>query len=299
MYFPFLPLSWTCANNLEEEIRNINLPLSPSKWLYYANFKELPSKQTFLKQLPKSIFLRGLNSFHKKKLSLDHEFLFIGKEALLDLEVNHFSKKSLIDLVRRGKRHGTTSELQHTNESITLLELFKDECSHSHEPQLKYLFSDYFSKNERLFIFGEGGTVWGAIVTSLNSPQKVHTELLLRRKNAPVGIMEALIYDIFTTLKTEGESKYLSLGEVPFVDGNSHINLKNKLILKAGKSLRIVYNYEGLYKFKNKFQPEWRDVFIAETGKVRFRTLFGVALQSNLLALTLFKLKRLFFSPFT
>jgi len=299
MYFPFLPLSWTCSNNLEEEIRNSSLPLSPSKWLYYANFKELPTKESFLRSLPGSIFLRGLNSLHKNRLSSEHEFLFIGKEALLDLEANHFSKKSLIDLVRRGKRHGHTSELPHSNESIARLELFKDECSHSHEPQLKYLFSDYFSKNERLFFFAEGDTVWGAIVTSLNSPQKVHTELLLRRKNAPVGIMEALIYDIFTILKKEGESKFLSLGEVPFIDGHTHLNIKNRLILRVGKSLRIVYNYEGLYKFKNKFLPEWQDVFIAETGKVRFRTLFGVAIQSNLLALTLFKLKRFFFSPFT
>ena len=141
--------------------------------------------------------------------------------------------------------------------------------------------------------FRNKNTIWGAVVTSVNGKNKVHTELLLRREDAPVGIMEALIHDTYTILSSEGQFKYFSLGEVPFIYSSSRLGIKNRLLLKLGRFLKFIYNYEGLYLFKNKFNPDWHDLYIAETKRIRITTLLGIVVRSNLLKLTLFKLKRL------
>ena len=84
------------------------------------------------------------------------------------------------------------------------------------EPQLKYLFNDEFEPFNRLFVIKNESDIWyGAFMISHKEKNYAQTELILRRKHAPVGVMEALIYSIFNNLKKEGY-EYWSLGGVPF-----------------------------------------------------------------------------------
>lgn len=292
MKFTSLPLSWTLSEKIPQETLQINLPFTNSKWIYYSNFKEMPEEYNLLPKTGGNFFLRGLNHEHTSPLKA-FQNLFIGREAVLKLNSNHFNKKSLKELVRRGRRNGTTHEIKHSDDAIVLLEDIKKSCSHAKEPQLRFFFADYFGKNERFFVFRNEHSIWGAVVTSINGDNKVHTELLLRREDSPAGVMEALLFDIYQLLSDEKKFQYLSLGEVPFVYNNAKLSLKNKLLIKLGRSLKFIYNYEGLYKFKNKFNPEWHDIYIAETTRIRILTLLGVVIKSNLLKLGLFKLKRI------
>ena len=292
MKFNSLPLSWTLSDTIPAIRLTLKLPFGKCKWVYYSNFKAAPADIAYLNQSGYCQFIRGLSDKHLAGLQ-NHESLYIGREAVLKLNFTHFEKKSLKELVRRGKRNGFTEEIEYSPEGINLLDQIKKSCSHSKEPQLRYLFSDNFSKNERFFVFRNKNTIWGAVVTSVNGKNKVHTELLLRREDAPVGIMEALIHDTYTILSSEGQFKYFSLGEVPFIYSSSRLGLKNRLLLKLGRFLKFIYNYEGLYLFKNKFNPDWHDLYIAETNRIKITTLFGIVVKSNLLKLTLFKLKRL------
>lgn len=295
MFSKFLPLSWTSVLNKKESAEKTSLSFSRSAWLYYANlpYPEQTSESIFTGK--ENIFVRGLNKNHISLVPRPFESLYFGKEAVLNLSFGHFDKKSLKELVKRGKRHGSTVELKYSQESVKLLEDFKKKCAHYKEPQLRYLFQDKFSHDERLFLFRNEKTIYGAIVLSENSGGKVHTELILRRNNSPIGVMEALIHDLFYLLKKENKARYLSLGEVPFIYMNEAENLKNKFVLMTGRGIKFVYNYKGLYKFKNKFNPVWENVYIAETGRIRYTTLAGVAIKSNLLKLAFYKVKKLLF----
>ena len=158
--------------------------------------------------------------------------------------------------------------------------------------QLKNLFCTEFSDQMKLYVFEDHRKEWlGAVMVSRNSETKLHTELLLRKWNAPVGIMESLIFHIFENLKNNGIIE-LSLGEVPFImsKNRDNISIKDHIINRIGKSLRCVYNYKGLYNFKNKFNPEWNDIYICGKPNISFINLFLLSLRTNFFRLLLYKL---------
>jgi len=123
------------------------------------------------------------------------------------------------------------------------------------------------------------------------------TELILRRKHAPVGVMEALIYSIFNNLKKEGY-EYWSLGGVPFTVYEDTLFTKEGVINFVGRRLRFAYNYKGLFFFKNKFMfffknkfnPIWIDYYFCVKPKLTFSILLKVLIKTNLHRLILFKL---------
>jgi lysylphosphatidylglycerol synthetase-like protein (DUF2156 family) len=170
------------------------------------------------------------------------------------------------------------------------LELFKAVCAHGKEPQLKYYFNDQFMLGTRLFVFIDHTGKWsGAILTAKIAEKRIRTDLLLRRKDAPKGVMELLIYTIYDKLKSEG-AKTWSLGDVPYVVYNSRIFSIELAINFTGRKLKFAYNYLGLYNFKNKFNPVWNDSFICTNSRYPFLTLIKIALVSNLIKLIFYRL---------
>ncbi len=220
------------------------------------------------------------------------EMIKVGKEAVLDLNNSHFNKKSLKELIRYGSRNGSVDEIYYSKDMKDKLEQFKLECAHGHEPQLKYFFNDIFLPENRLFVFkGNDGNWLGAITVSCRSDGNVRTDLLLRKKNAGRGIMEFLIKVIFDQLKKE-KFKIWSLGEVPYIIYGSPIFSKEFIINFAGRKMRFAYNYKGLYNFKNKFNPIWKEIYICSKPKLKLMTIVKVAWISNLINLVT---KKMFF----
>ncbi|MBI9071681.1 MAG: DUF2156 domain-containing protein [Melioribacteraceae bacterium] len=178
------------------------------------------------------------------------------------------------------------------------LQEFYKYTTHSNEPKLKNLFYDNIFEGMSFFVFYKNNNFYsvqnwlGAILLSQNSSIKLHTELLLRRKDAPVGIMEALIFEIFNTLDKSGFSE-LSLGEVPFVESDIGISLQNIIFIKTGKLLNFAYNYNGLFNFKNKFNPEWNNLFLCGFPKITIWDLFNLSVKSNFLSLVIKKSLRI------
>jgi lysylphosphatidylglycerol synthetase-like protein (DUF2156 family) len=242
----------------------------------------------FLMDIP--IFISSCNyelaPYFKEK---NFELLKFGKEAVLDLSRNHFQKKSLKELIRAGRKNGTVQEFSYSEEHKNKIEEFKKECAHGNEPQLKYFFNDVLLPENRLFVFKNKKEEWqGAITISCLKRGEVRTDLLLRKKIAPKGVMEFLIKFIFDLLKNEGYKKW-SLGEVPYVIYGSPVFSKEFLINFTGRRTRFAYDYLGLYNFKNKFDPEWNDIYICSKPKLKLRTLFRISWISNLTKLILEK----------
>ena len=292
-----LPLSW--INSTKNTFVNyIKLGFS-TFWIYSCSISNISTIANILKNLSKkpnaNFVIRGCNKKISKYLYQNNfDSIIIGKEAIIELGQDPFIKKSLKELVKRGLKNGIIKEIDNSTKSVKKLEEIKSNSAHSNEPQLKYLFLDEFIPETRVFAFINKMNIWqGAILISLNSPQKVQTELLLRRISAPNGMMEALINYIYNILKKEGFKEW-SLGEVPFiVDPNDLMFLSKPYILnKIGKALKYAYNYEGLYYFKNKFATRWENIYLCARPTVKFRHIFMLSAKSRLLSLTLYKLLR-------
>ena len=264
-------------SNSRKWICNTKVPLSKS---VDEAFQEI------FNRFPEHNLLFDGCSFENKEYLKTFGFksLAFGKEAIIDLSRDLFQKKSLQELVRRGKRHGYTTEIDYNTENEVLLQNFILNTSHGKEPQLKNLFATSFQEHHRLFVF-KGENEWiAAIMLSLKDKKYIQTELILRYSDAPVGVMEALIYDIVLKLKGEGFD-FWSLGAVPFVEYDSKLFSLSWFINFVGRKIRFAYNYKGLFNFKNKFNPIWEPYFICYKNRLNPVQIFRLSKESNLFKL--------------
>jgi len=272
-----------------------------TKWLTFARVPYGYNLTNFLKEhfytFDEGILLDGCNKGVAKELSDNgYEILKTGQEAIFDLRYDHFKKKSLKELIRRGNRGKHFEEIPFSIAMRDRLRKFRYECAHGKEPQLKYLFNDEFEQYNRLFVIKDESDFWyGAFMLSNKEKNYAQTELILRRKHAPVGVMETLIYSIFNNLKKEGY-EYWSLGGVPFTVYEDKLFTKEGVINFIGRRLRFAYNYEGLFFFKNKFSPFWIDYYFCVKPKLTFSILLKVLIKTNLHKLIINKLPHILYS---
>jgi glycosyltransferase 2 family protein len=262
---------------------------------YKYNFMSL-QKHEKLFDSSKLVFVSSCSEDMSSFFSYKHfQKMRIAKEAVLNMESDHFDNKSIMKLVKRGMRHGAVKEIRYSAENAQKVEKFKKVSTHGKEPQLRYLFLDKFKENSRLFVFENAGGVWLGAVSISYSSEKIYTHLILRRKNAPVGIMEALIFSIYQKLKKEGFNAW-SLGDVPFVIYDSKFPSKEFFVNFIGRKLKFAYNFSGLYNFKNKFKPQWNDVYICCKPKLSLNAMINISFITNLFLLVLNKFIGLLFS---
>lgn len=239
-----------------------------------------------------SVFISGCNKeFAEFFRNNKYDTFLMAKEAVLNLKKDHFKKASLKELIKSGIKKGKFEEIKFSAKNKELVEAFKKQCVHGKEPQLKYFFNDVFHPDTRLFVLSDKNNIWmGGILIADIGNGSISTDLLLRKMNAPRGVMEALIFSIFQTLKNEGYLKW-SLGDVPFIIYNSRLFSREYLLNYTGRKLQFAYNYLGLYNFKNKFNPDWNDIYACCKSKMCFLTFLKVSSISNLLKLIYKKLK--------
>ncbi len=302
-------LSWF---NKEVEIPNfnwINLPLSGIPWIYSA---DLPSKykvEELYTQLelefPQGFLLRGCSyELAKHFQTKGHEILRTGAEGVVDLDNINTVSKSVLDLAKRGSKWGSIEEIRLSKSNCERVSQFIKHTPHGSKPQLNYLFNNSFDTNTRCFVMSTPDDIWlGVLTISTSSDDSCHTEMILRNENAPVGVMELLIYSVMNIYKQEGY-KYFSLGEVPFVTPkgmkaiNNGVNIKQStqqcLVFTIGHLIRYAFNYKGLFDFKNKFNPKWKPVYICAAPKVQFSALIDLFCETGYLELSRSELKQLF-----
>ncbi len=288
-----LPLSWERINCARPHFLTVPLRIHKTNWFSLAEIPESwdfePALNEMKKLSPGGIVIRGCNKEIAGFLK-NHDFqcIQIAMEALLRLNGEHFKKKSVKNLIKRGLRHGTIKEIEYNSENHERILALKKKTPHGNKPQLKYLFRTDFEETTRCFVFERHAQEWlGAITISKINFEKYQTEMLLRFAGAPVGVMESLIYNVFIRLKEENY-RFWSLGEVPFVGINSRGgNMKEKLIKSGTPLFTYAYNYKTLYAFKNKFAPLWEKIYICGYPKITYRTLWDIFIKSNFLHLIL------------
>jgi lysylphosphatidylglycerol synthetase-like protein (DUF2156 family) len=266
-----LPLSWTRIEGIKAIYRDILLPVSRIRWVTFA---DIPHEYTFqilyedlCRTYPDGYVIRGCTPemadfFHLEKCYMVRS----GAEAVLDLGRPHMKRKTISASLNRGIKHGQVEEISVNDSTVHQFDAFRRETTHAEKPQLSHVFRQNLSLDKRTFVFCSYSGKWLALITiSRRDRFAFHTELMLRHRNAPGDIMECLVAEIFEILRSEGIQEW-SLGEVPFVfpdqAASEPLNPVEKLILTIASSCKYAYDYETLYRFKNKFSPVWRPVML-------------------------------------
>jgi phosphatidylglycerol lysyltransferase len=106
-------------------------------------------------------------------------------------------------------------------------------------------------------------------------PGESGVDLMRRRPNAPAGAMELLLSEVAGHLAGEG-MKTLDLGLSPLYGlGQGWPERCLGWIYRNGSGF---YDFEGLYRFKNKFRPRWEPRYLASTSRTAFlRALLALA----------------------
>lgn len=290
-----LPLSWARAPVAEPRLHYVSLALSRLTWIPTAEIPfDIAFEQIFrdyLLPLPRGFVLQFCNE-DLSRFVIDNggKALQIGLEALLPLQQQPWDRPSLWALARRGRRGGTVQELLPSPENQRKLKELMASTPYAHRPQLALAFRTRFDNTVRCFAFVSPGGQWQAAVTlSQVSAGYLHTELLLRHRRAPAGAVEALITGTAETLLAQGLHTW-SLGGVPFARRNQPAELvgqplKTMAVNSAGRLFKFAYNYEGLFKFKDKFRPQWRPLFLCAAPNFPWRVLADLAFKMNYLQL--------------
>jgi len=292
-----LPLSWSLETNPTEKNISSKILNENLTWLSIHGFQNHSQFTSFINQRrneeKQNLIIRGCNNLLVSQLEQKgYSSTRVGMEAVLETNGNHFEKKSIKQLIKRGMRHGKVIQLPYSIYNRQLLEKFRSKTTHAIEPQLQNLFQTKFTIDNMLYVFISHSNDWlGAVLVSKNGNQKLHTELILRTKNSPIGILESIIYNIFLDAKKNNILE-LSLGEVPFINKNEtiHKSIISFLTMKLGRFLKFAYSYDGLYNFKNKFEPRWDDLFVCSKPKIGFEHLVFLFVKSNFHKLVYYKI---------
>ncbi len=260
-----LPLSWTRAVLTAPRVQRVRLPLSGFTWLAYATMPANGHFSAFHHEHDQHarLLLRGCPAGLAQRLArAGWETVRVGIEGVIDLTGESLHRRTVRKMARAAARFGSVYEIPWSPTAVARLRWLAREARHGQRPQLRYLFRATFEPETRLFVFIDRDGDWqGAVLLTQPSPTAAVTELMLRRPHAPAGVMEAIFATAGHQLRSEG-CQTLSLNEAPFRHLEPHLRPLEWLITLAGRQMAAVYDADGLYRFKAKFAPHWRPVYL-------------------------------------
>ncbi|WP_169304705.1 phosphatidylglycerol lysyltransferase domain-containing protein [Chloroherpeton thalassium] len=283
-------MSWCRDSISEPSYRRQILPISRTSWISFATlphsyaFEKIYSE--FLAKRHDGFLLRGCPS--EVALFLAErgcEVAQTGAEAVLQLNEPHLEKPSLQKLLKQVRKHGNAIEIVLNEENRRKLYAFQMTCRHGNKPQLSDLFRTFPYEACRCFAFVSAQGKWLAAMTlSQQTTKKLHTELMLKHRESPVGVMEALIESVFFLLQAEGFLEW-SLSEVPFYHVQQRapqkLSVTEQTVAAAGEIWKSAYNFDGLFRFKDKFAPVWQPIYLCAYPQLSLILLAEIAFRTG------------------
>lgn len=88
-------------------------------------------------------------------------------------------------------------------------------------------------------------------------------DIMRRREGCPHGVMELLFHDIMAQLKQEG-AEQASLGAAPFYHTTDHprADFSERAEQYVYTHMNYMYGFESLQQAKDKYNPEWKSIYI-------------------------------------
>jgi len=200
----------------------------------------------------------------------------IGEEARVDLSrfsLDGGSRKALRQISHRIEREGGTFSvvpLAHVPPLVPELRIVSDEWlerKHTREKgfSLGFFNDDYICRTDVAVVYDPSGRIRAFANLWKNiSKEELSIDLMRYDPKSPSGIMEYLFVELMLWGKTENY-EWFSLGMAPLAGLERHplAPLWHKIgtaIFDLGDEF---YNFEGLYEYKAKFEPEWQPRYLA------------------------------------
>lgn len=144
---------------------------------------------------------------------------------------------------------------------------------------LGFFDPDYLSHFDVALVSRDGEPVAFANVWRGAGGEELSVDLMRFRPDAAHGVMEWLLIRLMLQGKAEGY-RWFNLGMAPLsgIESRDTSPLWNKLSALAYRHGGRLYNFEGLRRYKEKFEPEWRGAYLASPGGLALpRILTNVA----------------------
>ena len=205
--------------------------------------------------------------------SLKKKTMFLGQEGLVDLSLFSLeggSKKSIRNALSKVKDRGYKTNIHTAPIKDGLLQ------------KLKSVSDEWLEETGRSeIIFSQGMFVWEdlkqqTIITVENSEEKVVAflniipdfatgegtyDLVRKTTDAPNGVMDFLIVELFFHLKSLGFA-YANMGFAPMSGIDDPHTFKEKSMKFAYEKIRGFSQYKGLREYKEKFVTIWTNKYL-------------------------------------
>lgn len=199
----------------------------------------------------------------------------MGEEAVIRLDafsLDGSHRKRLRTVHNRALRDGLSFDMipaPISPETMTTLRSISDEWLRS-KPGGEKGFSVGSFDAERLARFPvaavsyEGRIVAFASLWLTNAKEQAAIDLMRHVEGTPAGLMDFLFTELLLHFRAEGYREF-SLGNAPLsgLEARRGAKLSSRLGAFVYRHGRQFYNFEGLRNFKDKFDPDWRPVYIA------------------------------------
>ncbi len=215
-----------------------------------------------------------------EKLGLD--ILKVGEEAIVDLE--RFTSKTVKNKDFKSK----PKKLE--KEGYTLVRLSPP---HSDQilDELKRISDEWLAlpgRRERGFSLGwfDRDSLRDDVIFALKDPEgktiafvnqvpsyeagQASIDMMRHRESVPNGTMDFLFLKLLTALKEENFKTFnLGLAALSGVGDSPDASLKEKAIHEIYEHMNRFFSYKGLRRYKEKFEPNWRESFLVYEGGTR------------------------------
>jgi len=202
----------------------------------------------------------------------------LGEEArvpLVGFSLDGPSRKGLRQTNARLLREGCTFAIWEPEEvraRIGELQAVSDAWVASRKTREKgfslgFFAPEYVRRLPAAVVFREGKLVAFATVWRSGGRQELSVDLMRHSDDAPPSTMEFLFVQLMQRGAAEGY-QWFNLGMAPFSGIETHPlaplwNRIGALLFERGGEF---YNFQGLRRYKEKFDPEWRPRYLASPG---------------------------------
>ena len=159
---------------------------------------------------------------------------------------------------------------------------------HKHElPFFEGQFRPLDLRRRRLFVATHAGRIVAFLVCNPGLASELWAVEIYRRfPDAVRGVIPYLIMQTLRTMKAEGVS-YVSLSLIPFLRCETAVTGDSNVMRFAAsfwwRHLNSIFDMRGIYHFKSRFRPDYREMYVAALPGLTVRRVFSLALTWKLL----------------
>lgn len=221
----------------------------------------------------KSIYYRvpeeSLDLYHQLK----KKDLFLGQEGIVDLTVFKLeggARKPMRNAINKVIERGFKSTMHEAPVKDGILQ------------KIKSVSDEWLQDMERSeIIFSQGMFSWEELkqqtILTVESPEEkiiaflniipdftkgeATYDLIRKTKDAPNGVMDFILVELFKYLKTKGFT-HVNLGFAPMSGIDDARTFPEKSMKFAYEKIRSFAHYKGLRDYKEKFDPQWHNKYL-------------------------------------